>query len=117
YPNGHPSVGATLGRIVDWTSTANLATPLSIMVLPDTLVVDGKGVQKADPAIRELATLLHSHLIGQITIQPGGAADAWRQFLMMLARAPEDIRGEGGISRVWMTMAGRHVELREIDYA
>src|SRR5256886_6106387 len=38
-------------------------------------------------------------------------------FLIMLARAPEEIRSEGGISRVWTTMAGRHVELREIDYA
>src|SRR2546430_10948294 len=38
-------------------------------------------------------------------------------FLIMLARAPEEIRSEGGISRVWMTMAGRHVELREIDYS
>jgi hypothetical protein len=117
YPNGHPSVAATLGRIVDWTSNATLDAPQTIMVLPDTLVIDGKGAQKADSAIKELATLLHSHLIGQITIHPGGSADAWRQFLMMLARAPEDIRGEGGISRVWMTMAGRHVEIREIDYS
>src|SRR6267142_2748879 len=27
------------------------------------------------------------------------------------------VRPDGGIARVWTTMAGRHVELREIDYA
>jgi hypothetical protein len=27
------------------------------------------------------------------------------------------VRADGGIARVWTTMAGRHVELREIDYA
>ena len=27
------------------------------------------------------------------------------------------MRSDGGIARVWATMAGRHVELREIDYA
>src|ERR1019366_9495527 len=32
-------------------------------------------------------------------------------------RSPESIRGEGGIARLWTTMAGRHIELREIDYA
>src|SRR5207248_3068093 len=43
--------------------------------------------------------------------------DAWRAFLLLLARSPESIRADGGITRVWTTMAGRHVELREIDYA
>jgi hypothetical protein len=117
YPDGHPSVAATLGRIVDWTATGNMPGPMSIMVLPDTLMLDGLAQAKPDPAVKELAGLLHSHLIGQLTIHPGGNAEAWRQFLMLLARAPDGIRSEGGIARVWMTMAGRHVEIREIDYA
>ena len=87
------------------------------MVLPDTLMLDNLGPAKPDPAVKELATLLHGHLIGQLTIHPGGNADAWRQFLMLLSRAPEGMRAEGGIARVWMTMAGRHVEIREIDYS
>ncbi len=62
-------------------------------------------------------TLLHSHLIGEMTIHPGGDVDAWRTFLLLLGRSPESVRGDGGIARVWTTMAGRHVELREIDYA
>ena len=52
-----------------------------------------------------------------MTIYPGGDVEAWRAFLVLLGRTPESVRTEGGIARVWTTMAGRHVELREIDYA
>ena len=52
-----------------------------------------------------------------MTIHPGGDVEAWRTFLLLLGRTPESVRADGGIARVWTTMAGRHVELREIDYA
>jgi len=38
-------------------------------------------------------------------------------FLLLLGRTPESLRAEGGIARVWTTMAGRHLEIQEIDYA
>src|SRR5205823_14028969 len=72
---------------------------------------------RTDAALVELATLLHSHLIGQLTVHPGGDVDAWRTFLLLVGRSPESVRADGGIARVWTTMAGRHVELREIDYS
>ena len=52
-----------------------------------------------------------------MTVHPGGDVEAWRTFLLLLGRSPESVRTDGGIARVWTTMAGRHVELREIDYA
>ena len=72
---------------------------------------------RSDAAITELAMLLHSHLIGHLTVHAGGDVEAWRGFLVLLGRSAEAVRADGGISRVWTTMAGRHVELREIDYA
>ena len=56
-------------------------------------------------------------LIGELTINAGGDAEAWRNFLLLLARPPEAVRAEGGIAHLWSTTAGTHVELREIDYA
>ena len=50
-------------------------------------------------------------------VHPGGDVEAWRSFLLLLGRTPESVRTDGGIARVWTTMAGRHIELREIDYA
>jgi HEAT repeat protein len=117
YPGGHPAIGATLGRIVHVTSAARLPAPLTLTVLPDGLLLDGRAAARPDAAIAELATLLHAHLIGELTVQPGGEADAWRQFLLLLGRAPDSVRADGGIARVWSAMAHRHVSVREIDYA
>jgi HEAT repeat protein len=116
YPPGHPAITATLGRIAQITAPANLPAPLRITVLTNGLLLDGRSPTRADPAIGELAVLLHDHLIGEITVNPGGDAEAWRTFLLLVGRAPDAVRAEGGISRLWTTMAGRHVELREIDY-
>jgi hypothetical protein len=117
YPAAHPAIAATLGRIVQITSLEALPRPLRIGVLPDGLLLDDRPPLKPDAAVSELAVILHSHLIGQLIVHAGGDVDAWRTFLLLLGRSPESVRGEGGIARVWTTMAGRHIELREIDYA
>jgi hypothetical protein len=117
YPAGHPAIAATLGRIVQATSPPALTGSLRITVMPDTLVLHDRALARADAAVTELAALLHSHLIGEMRVHPGGDGEAWRTFLLLLARTPESVRADGGIARVWTTMAGRHVELREIDYA
>ncbi|MGE5245661.1 MAG: HEAT repeat domain-containing protein [Betaproteobacteria bacterium] len=117
YPGGHPAVAATLGRIVEMTSEARMPRPMRLTVLPDQLLLEGRAAARGDPALGELAALLHHHLVGELTIHPGGLAEAWQQLLLLLARSPDSVRAEGGISRLWATMAGRHVELREIDYA
>jgi hypothetical protein len=117
YPNGHPAIATTLGRIVQLTSADSLRTPLRIRVLADGLQIDGQGPARPDAAISELAALLHEQMIGELVVNPGGQVDDWRNFLLLVGRPVEDIRAEGGIARLWTTMAGRHVELREIDYA
>jgi HEAT repeat protein len=117
YPDGHPAIVATLGRIVHVTSGAKLQTPLTLTVLPDDLRIGGRAAVRPDRAIGELAILLHGHSIGEMTVLPDGTTEAWRQFLLLLARSPDAIRIEGGIARVWTAMGQRHLTLREIDYA
>ena len=117
YPSGHPAIAATLGRIAQITSAAQLGAPLTLTVLPDRLLLDGQAPPRGEASLGELAALLHTHLVGELTVKPGGDVEAWRQFLLLLGRTPEAVRAEGGIDRVWTTMGGRHVEIREIDYA
>jgi hypothetical protein len=117
YPAGHPAITATLGRMVQITDPQTLQAPLRISVLTDTLLLDDRAPTRPDAAIGELAAILHSHVIGEMLVHPGGDVDSWRTFLLLLGRSPDDIRAEGGIARQWTTMAGRHVEVREIDYA
>jgi HEAT repeat protein len=117
YPSTHPAIAVTLGRIADLTSVSHLPTPLRIAVLTDSLLLDGLTPGRSDAAIRELAVLLHNHLIGALTVHPGGDIEAWRRFLVLVGRTPDQIRSEGGIARLWSGIAEPHVELREIDYA
>src|ERR1044071_1672242 len=72
YPDGHPAIGSTLGRIAQLPSTAALPGPLHITVMPDTLRLDDRPLARPEAAVSELATLLHDHLIGQIVVHPGG---------------------------------------------
>ena len=117
YPAGHPAIAATLGRLVQVTSPAAMPAPMQVTVHPDALLLGERALARPEPAVAELAASLHGLLIGEMTVHPGGDLDAWRVFLLLLARSPESIRSDGGIARIWTTMAGRHVELREIDYA
>ena len=72
YPTGHPAIAATLGRIASITGPPGLTTSLNIRVLPDGLLLDDRPPARPDTSLTELATLLHSHLIGEMTIHPGG---------------------------------------------
>jgi hypothetical protein len=116
YPEGHPAIAATLGRIVSVTSASTLAKPMHIGVLADGLLLDGQPPSRPDSSIGELAILLHSHLIAELTVHPGGDITAWRAFLLILGRTPDEVRADGGIARLLSTTEGRHIELREIDY-
>src|SRR5881628_2302906 len=101
YPGGHPAIAATLGRIVHITSAAALTAPLRLTVLPDALLLDDRPPARPDAALTELAVLLHSHLIGEMKVHPGGDTEAWRTFLLLIGRTPETVRADGGIARVW----------------
>ena len=81
YPAGHPSITATLGRIVQLTSADALPGPMRITVLARELQVDGHSPARPDASITELATMLHDRLIGELTVHAGGSIDAWRTFL------------------------------------
>ena len=72
---------------------------------------------KPDPAIVELAELLHRQLIGGLTLNPGADTESWRTLLLLLARAPEEVRADGGIKHLWATAGGPSIEIEEIDYA
>jgi hypothetical protein len=117
YPPGHPAIGTTVGRIVQVTSASALHTPLKLTVRPDGLLLGDRAPARTDAALAELASLFHSHWIGQIVVHPGGDVDAWLTLLALLGRSPESVRGDGGIARAWAATPHQHVELREIDYA
>ena len=117
YPDGHPAITGSLSRLVDAAARATAGGAMTITVLPDALLVDNRAPVRPDPAIAELADLLHSHLVGELRLMSGADPQAWRAFLLLLARTTEDLLTEGGIGRLWATTGGAHLQIREIDYA
>ena len=117
YPNGHPTIETTLSRLTQLTNPPALTGPLRIGITPGNLLIDGLPVGKPDSVISDLASLLHSHLVGELTVVPGGNAAAWRRLLLLIERAPDEVRADGGIARMWAEAGTSHVEIREIDYA
>src|SRR6186997_3606268 len=68
YPDGHPAIVGALSRLVDAATHATATGPLTIAATPDRLTIDGRAPARPDPALGELAALLHSHLVGELRV-------------------------------------------------
>lgn len=117
YPPAHPAIRISLGRLTDVAAKATAAGPLVVTVLPDSLQIDGLGPARPDTSLRELASLLHEHLVGALTVHAGADATVWLSFLTMLGRAKAEVRHAGGLARAWSTSGHQAIEVQEIDYA
>jgi HEAT repeat protein len=117
YPGGHPAIASSLARLAQVTGRLTATGPYRLQVHADKLLVEGAAMAKPDSAVGELADLLHRHLIGGLTLNAGADESSWRTLLLLLARAPEDVRSDGGIARLWATAGGPSIEIQEIDYA
>jgi hypothetical protein len=116
YPATHPAIRSGLQRVSDTGDRLRANSSAALTVTPDDIFLDGRAATKPDSAIAELATLLHSHLIGELSLLGEVTPTGWHTFLSLLAKAPEDVRAEGGIARAWMTAGGGAIEIRQIDY-
>lgn len=117
YPPTHPAIQAALSRISEASRQATYNGPFSITVLPDTLLVGGRGFAKPETSVVELAILLHQQLIIELTLLDRLDNDQWHTFLTLLAKTPEDARAMGGVVKAWQETGNKAIELKEIDYA
>ena len=94
YPAAHPAIGTTLGRLSQVTAMLTANGPYRLQVMADALLIGGAAPARPDPAIPELAQLLHRQLVGGLTLNAGIDPESWRTLLLLLARAPEDVRAD-----------------------
>ena len=92
YPSSHPAIQSALARIGEATKQATQHGPFTITVLPDALLLNGRGLARPESSATELATLLHQQLIGELTLFDRLDNDGWHAFLSLLAKSPEDAR-------------------------
>lgn len=117
YPPTHPAIQSALTRISEASKQATHNGPFTITVLPDTLLVNGRGFAKPEASIVELAVLLHQQLILEMTLVEPLDNDRWHTFLALLARSLEDARAAGGLVKSWEATGNKAIALKEIDYA
>src|SRR5262245_37773722 len=117
YPASHPAIGVSLSRLVDASTRLTINGRVTCSIYPDVIAIGGRAPAKPDAAIGELATLLHERLIGELTIEHDADGEDWRTFLLLRARAPDDLIANGGISQAWTQSGRSHFTIREIDYA
>jgi hypothetical protein len=117
YPPEHPAVAEALSRLVDAVGTATEAGPLTLLVIPDDLLVDGRSLERHDLAVSELAAILHAHRVGEVTIQPDVPPASWRTLMTLLGQDPDRVRLRGGIARALTTAGALGVSVSEIDYS
>src|SRR5688572_2488650 len=117
YPATHPAIQAALARISEASKQATYNGPFTITVLPDTLLVGGRGFAKPEQSVVELATLLHQQLIIEMTLFDQLDTNAWHTFLTLLAKSPEEARAVGGVAKAWEETGNKAIALKEIDYA
>ncbi|HXG89771.1 MAG TPA: hypothetical protein VNJ02_15685 [Vicinamibacterales bacterium] len=117
YQATHPTIQSALNRVADGGQRLRGQGAATLTVMPDAVWLDGRAPAKPDSSLGELASLLHAHLIGELTLHGEPGPTAWHTFLALLAKAPEVVRADGGIARAWMTSGGGPIDLKLIDYA
>jgi hypothetical protein len=117
YPPTHPAIQSALSRISEAGRQATYNGPFTITVLPETLLVNGRGFVKPETSVVELAVLLHQQLIIEMTLLDRLDNDQWHAFLSLLAKAPEEALALGGVAKAWAETGNKAIELKEIDYA
>jgi HEAT repeat protein len=116
YPPEHPAVAAALEAVAASAQSATASATLHLTVLPDALTVEGRQLARPDPAVGELADLLHRHHVGQLSIHPQTDTETWRAFLALVALAPDQARLRGGLGRLWASEGETRIELHSLDY-
>lgn len=117
YPPSHPNIQSALSRIGEASKLATQNGPFTITVLPDGLLVHGRGLARPESSASELAALLHQQLIGELTLFDRLDNDGWHAFLTLIAKTPEDTRALGGVKKAWEEIGNKSITLTEIDYA
>lgn len=117
YPAGHRAVDEAVSRLTEVARRAAGDTGLAIDIMPSGLRAGGLPPDRDDAAVRELASLLHAHQIGGITLHANADRESWQTLLGLVGRNAEDNRRDGGLALLWKTAGGPSIELHAIDYA
>jgi hypothetical protein len=117
YPATHPSIQASLQRVIGAAARLAPSGTVTLAVQPGTLAIDGKAPQRPDQALEELSGMMKDRLVGALRLESGADIHDWHAMLLLLVRPIDDLSEAGGIARVWTATGRNHFEVFQIDYA
>ena len=117
YPATHPSIQASLQRVIGAAGRLAPTGSVTLAVHPGTLMIDGKAPVRPDQALEELAGLMKDRLVGALRLESGADIHDWHALLLLLVRSVDELSEAGGIAKAWAATGRNHVEIIEIDYA
>jgi len=117
YPATHPSIQASLQRVIGAAGRLAPTGSVTVAVHPGTLMIDGKAPVRPDQALEELAGLMKDRLVGALRLESGADIHDWHALLLLLGRSVDELSEAGGIAKAWAATGRNHVEIIEIDYA
>lgn len=117
YPATHPSIQASLQRVIGAAGRLAPTGTVALAVHPGTLLIEGKAPTRPDQALVELAGLMKDRLVGALRLETGADIHDWHALLLLLVRPLDELAEQGGIARAWTATGRNHFEILEIDYA
>jgi HEAT repeats/PBS lyase HEAT-like repeat len=117
YPATHPSIQASLRRVIASAGRLAPSGTVTLAVHPGTLMIDGKAPARSDQALEELSGLMKDRLVGALRLESSADIHDWHALLLLLVRPLDELSQAGGIARAWTATGRNHFEIIEIDYA
>src|SRR5688572_16966175 len=115
YPATHPSIQASLQRVIGAAGRLAPSGTVTLTVYPGTLMIDGRGPARPDQALAELSGLMKDRLVGALRLESSADIHDWHALLLLLVRPLDELSEAGGIARAWTATGRNHFEIIEID--
>ena len=117
YPGGHPSLEPAAERVIARLQPLLVSRgTLSLGVARNQLVIEGVATDPKNPVLSDLASRLHRHHLGAVSLRPGVDAAELRDMFTSLA-VEADITGEPlGLGPPERLVQGAHVQLFPLTY-
>lgn len=117
YPPGHPMITSAADKLLALQEKLlEFRRELTIGIARDSLLVDNKQLDPANPVYRDLASNLFNARVASLTVQSGATARDVRLLFEVLAYPGERIAAAGGLTALFQTSGVQGFTAREIDY-
>jgi hypothetical protein len=117
YPDGHPSLGPTVEHVHGiLTELLTARELLSLGVARNQLVIEGVATDPKNPVLTELASRMHRHHVGAITLRRGVSHTELQEFLRAVAQDPDRTGQPVGLDPNYRGSLWPHLRLYSLNY-